>query len=82
MKSFTIRKGVALSLTAILAGTLAYGTVHAEGQTATYQAIDKAANTDNILSSEFAKEPKKELNEKEKNRKESIGKKSNASWIK
>ncbi|MGG4216581.1 hypothetical protein [Paenibacillus sp. FSL L8-0638] len=66
MKSFTIRKGVALSLTAILAGTLAYGTVHAEGQTATYQAIDKAVNTDNILSSEFAKEPKKELNEKEK----------------
>jgi D-alanyl-D-alanine carboxypeptidase len=51
MKSFTIRKGVALTLTAILAGTLifpAYGTVHAAGQTATYQAIDKAANTDNI----------------------------------
>ncbi|KKD52709.1 MULTISPECIES: serine hydrolase domain-containing protein [Paenibacillus] len=69
MKSFTIRKGVALTLVAILAGTLANGTVHAEGQTATYQAIDKAANTDNILSSEFAKEPKKELNEKEKKRK-------------
>ncbi|MEK5406362.1 serine hydrolase domain-containing protein [Paenibacillus sp. FSL W8-0439] len=69
MKSFTIRKGVALTLVAILAGTLANGTVHAEGQTATYQAIDKAANTNNILSSEFAKEPKKELNEKEKKRK-------------
>ncbi|MDQ0493376.1 CubicO group peptidase (beta-lactamase class C family), partial [Paenibacillus brasilensis] len=58
-----------LTLIAILAGTLAYGTVHAEGQTATYQAIDKAATTDNILSSELAKEPKKELNEKEKKRK-------------
>ncbi|MDU8675847.1 MULTISPECIES: hypothetical protein [Paenibacillus] len=31
MKSFTIRKGVALTLVAILAGTLANGTVHAEG---------------------------------------------------
>ncbi|WP_016821136.1 hypothetical protein [Paenibacillus polymyxa] len=46
MKSFTIRKGVALTLIVILAGTLADGTVHAEGQTATYQAIDKAANID------------------------------------
>ncbi|MGG1941656.1 hypothetical protein ABFY57_18420 [Paenibacillus polymyxa] len=48
MKSFTIRKGAALTLIAILAGTLADGTVHAEGQTATYQAIDKAANIDKI----------------------------------
>ncbi|KPV56102.1 alkaline D-peptidase [Paenibacillus sp. A3] len=51
MKSFTIQKGVALTLTAILAGTLVfptYGTLHAAGQTPTQQAIDKAANTDNI----------------------------------
>ncbi|MCV9951660.1 hypothetical protein [Paenibacillus sp. BT-177] len=34
MKLFIIRKGVKLTLTDILAGTLAYGTVHAEGQTA------------------------------------------------
>lgn len=73
MKSFTLRKGVELTLTAILVGTLAYGTVHAEGQTVTYQAIDKAANIDNILSSEFAKEPKKELNEKEQKRKKASG---------
>ncbi|MCP1310835.1 serine hydrolase domain-containing protein [Paenibacillus tyrfis] len=60
MKSFIIQKGTALTLTAILAGTLvfpAYGSLHAANavhvaqatvKTPTQQAIDKAANTDNI----------------------------------
>nr|AFK65397.1 alkaline D-peptidase [Paenibacillus mucilaginosus K02] len=51
MKSLTMRKGMALTLTAIVAGTLlwpAYGSVHAKGQTLTQQAIDKAAHADNI----------------------------------
>ncbi len=41
MKSFTILKGVELTLTAILAGTLTYGTVHAEGQTAKKSSVSK-----------------------------------------
>jgi len=51
MKSFIKHKRVALTLTAILAVAPvfpAYGTLHAAGHTATYQAIDKAANSDNI----------------------------------
>ncbi|MEK8212500.1 serine hydrolase domain-containing protein [Paenibacillus sp. FSL L8-0463] len=51
MKLFTMQRGVALTLTAILAVTPvfpAYGTLHAAGHTAIYQAIDKAANSDNI----------------------------------
>jgi D-alanyl-D-alanine carboxypeptidase len=53
MKSFIIKKGTALTLTAaILAGTLVlptYGNVHAVYKTAlTQQAIDEAANTKNI----------------------------------
>ncbi|MDO3678989.1 serine hydrolase domain-containing protein [Paenibacillus ehimensis] len=60
MKSFILQKGTALTLTAILAGTLvfpAYGSLHAAHavhvaqaavKTPTQQAIDKAANTDNI----------------------------------
>lgn len=51
MKSFIIQKGAALTLTAILAGTMvypAYGTVQAACKTPTQHAIDKAANTDNI----------------------------------
>ncbi|KKO53193.1 serine hydrolase domain-containing protein [Paenibacillus sp. DMB20] len=51
MKSFTTQKGAALTLTAILAGTLvfpAYGTARAAVKTPTQQAIDKVANADNI----------------------------------
>ncbi|MEY8735601.1 serine hydrolase domain-containing protein [Peribacillus frigoritolerans] len=51
MKSFINKKGAAHTLTAILAGTLifpAYGNVHAACKTPTQQAIDKAANADNI----------------------------------
>ncbi|GGF98768.1 hypothetical protein GCM10010912_49380 [Paenibacillus albidus] len=51
MKLFTMQRGVALTLTAILAVTPvfpAYGTLHAAGHTAIYQTIDKAANSDNI----------------------------------
>ncbi|MED4030358.1 serine hydrolase [Priestia megaterium] len=53
MKSFIIKKGTALTLTAaILAGTLVlptYGNVHAVYKTGlTQQAIDEAANTKNI----------------------------------
>ncbi|MFS0841077.1 serine hydrolase domain-containing protein [Paenibacillus sp. 1P03SA] len=51
MKSFTIQKGIALTLSAIVAGTLifpSYGSARTTAQTPVQQAIDKAANTKDI----------------------------------
>lgn len=52
MKSFTLRKGAAITLTAaVMAGTLVmptYGAAQAAAKTPTEQAIEKAANTPNI----------------------------------
>ncbi|MGG4268497.1 serine hydrolase domain-containing protein [Peribacillus simplex] len=66
MKSFTIQKGVALTLTAILAGPLAfhaYGTVHAKDQTATYQAIDKVGNNEKEKKRKHREEVKRVMDQ-------------------